>query len=145
MQTSPLPLIVAAILLVLTGCATTRTPITATKLEPDIRAKVQKGIIEPGFTPEMVFLALGKPSEPTESLVDATTAGTWVYRDFTTKERNLVKAGYRRRVVTDPNKKADRIVNEPIDAQTLAGLPPRSLHVMFRDGRVVEIQRGAEI
>jgi hypothetical protein len=138
-----LPLLAAVTLLLATGCAT-RTPTTATRLEPDIKAKVDKGLIEPGFTPEMVFLALGKPTEPAESLADATTNGTWVYRDFQRNERTLVKAGYRRRVVSDPNKKTDTIVNEAINPKVLSNLPARSLHVTFRDGRVIEIQRGAD-
>ena len=138
-----LPLLAAVSLLLIAGCAT-RTPTTATRLEPDIKAKVDKGLIEPGFTPEMVFLALGKPTEPAQSLADATTNGTWVYRDFQRHDRMLVKAGFRRRVVSDPNKKTDVIVNEAIDPQVLANLPARSLHVTFRDGRVVEIQRGAD-
>src|SRR5215204_1645345 len=103
-----LPLLAAAALLLATGCAT-RTPTTATKLEPTIKAKVDKGIIEPGFTPEMVFLALGKPTEPAESLADATKDGTWIYRDFRPTDRNLVKAGYRRKIVSDPSKKTDVI------------------------------------
>jgi hypothetical protein len=140
---SSLPLIAAAALLLATGCAS-RTPTTATKLEPDIKAKVDKGLIEPGFTPEMVFLALGKPTEPSESLADATNNGTWVYRDFRRNDRNLVKAGHRRKVVSDPNKKTDVIVNEAIDPKTLPNLPVHSLHVTFREGRVVEIQRGAD-
>jgi hypothetical protein len=138
-----LPLLAAAALLITTGCAT-RTPTTATRLEPEIKAKVDKGLIEPGFTPEMVFLALGKPTEPAQSLADATTNGTWVYRDFQRNDRTLVKAGFRRRVISDPKKKTDVIVNEAIDPQVLSNLPARSLHVTFRDGRVVEIQRGAE-
>jgi hypothetical protein len=139
-----LSLIAAAALLITTGCATNRAPTTATRLEPDIKAKVDKGVVEPGFTPEMVFLALGKPNEPAESLADATTNGTWVYRDIQRNDRLLVKAGYRRRVVSDPKKNTDVIVNEPIDPKALPNLPARSLHVTFRDGRVIEIQRGAD-
>lgn len=141
---SSLPLIVATALLFITGCTTPRSPTTATRLEPDIKTKVDQGIIEPGFTPEMVFLALGKPTEPAESLADATTNGTWVYRDFQRSDRTTLKPGFRRRVVSDPNKKTDVIVNEAIDPKALPNLPARSLHVTFRDGRVVEIQRSAD-
>lgn len=138
-------LVLAAVssLWVVAGCATAR-PTTATKLEPSIRAKVDRGIIEPGFTPEMVYLALGKPSEPAESLSDATTNGTWVYRDFQRNDRDFVRAGFRRRVVFDPSRKSDVVVTEPIDPKVLPSLQPRSLQVTFRDGRVVEIQRVAE-
>ena len=127
------------------GCTTARTPTTATSLEPKIRAQVEKGIVEPGFTPEMVFLALGKPTEPAQSIVDATTNGTWVYRDFQAKDRQLVKPGFRRHIVFDAAKKADVIVTEPLNRDAISKLQANSLYITFRDGRVVDIQRVAEI
>jgi hypothetical protein len=139
-----------ALTLGLGGCSTaarrsSQTPTTATKLEPEIRAKVDKGVIEPGFTPEMVYLALGKPSVPTEGLADATVNGTWVYRDFQRNDRDLVRPGFRRRVVYDSAKHADVIVTEPVDRKAFPDLEARSLNVVFRDGRVVDIQRVADI
>jgi hypothetical protein len=136
------PFLVVATLLLTAGCVTSK-PTSATSLEPKIKAKVEKGIIEPGFTPEMVYLALGKPSEPAQSLADATTNGTWVYHDFRGKEGDIVKAGFRRKVTFDQGKKADVITTERIDPQSLSTLGANSLHVTFRDGRVVEIQRVA--
>jgi hypothetical protein len=133
-----------AMLLLTTGCATPK-PTTSTSLEPEIRAKVDKGIVEPGFTPEMVYLALGKPSEPAQSLADATTNGTWVYHDFHPKNGGMVKAGFRRRVIHDQEKKSDVITTERIDPAALSGLRAHSLHVTFRDGRVTEIQRVADL
>jgi hypothetical protein len=126
-----LTLIVIAGMMLAAGCAT-RSPTTATKLEPKIQAQVEKGLIEPGFTPEMVYLALGKPTEPAQSLADATTG-------------DIVKPGFRRRVVSEPGKKSDVIKTEPIDPAVLPTLRANSLHVTFRDGRVVEIQRVAGI
>jgi hypothetical protein len=139
-----------AILVGLTGCNTAssrlrNTPTTATSLEPAIRAKIDKGIVEPGFTPEMVYLALGKPTVPSEGLADATTNGTWIYRDFHRNDRDFVRAGFRRRVVFDPVRRSDTIVTEPVDPKAFPNLEPHSLHVIFRDGRVVELQRVAEL
>jgi hypothetical protein len=137
-------LAVAATLLITTGCVTQK-PTTSTSLEPKIRAKVQKGVIEPGFTPEMVYVALGKPTEPPESLADATTNGTWVYHDFHRNEGDIVKPGFRRHAVFDAAKNSDVIKTEPIAPEVLRTLRAHSLHVTFRDGRVVEIQRVAGI
>ena len=139
-----LTLIVIAGMMLAGGCAT-RSPTTATKLEPKIQAQVEKGLIEPGFTPEMVYLALGKPTEPAQSLADATTNGTWVYHDFHRNTGDIVKPGFRRRVVSESGKKNDVIKTEPIDPAVLPTLRANSLHVTFRDGRVVEIQRVAGI
>jgi|SRR5687768_12599021 len=139
-----LALTFAASLLVVAGCATA-TPTTSTSMEPKIRAKVEKGVIEPGFTPEMVYMALGKPTEPAESLADATTNGTWVYHNFNGNGREIVKPGFRRHVVSDPAKKTDVIKTDPIEPAALQKLRAHSLHVTFRDGRVTEIQRVADI
>jgi hypothetical protein len=141
----PLALIAIATALLAAGCTTTRSPTTATSLEPKIHAQVQKGVIEPGFTPEMVFLALGKPSEPEESIVDATANGRWVYHNFKGTDRGLPKPGFRRRVVFDSAKQSDTITTERIDRKASPDLRANSLYVTFRDGRVVEIQRVAEI
>lgn len=134
-----LPTLLVALLLA--GCATSNKPTTATTLEPDIRKKVERGIVEPGFTPEMVYLALGKPSEPASALVDATRDGTWIYHDFKRDDRDFIRAGFRRRVVFDPVKRSDVIVTEPIDPRLFPNLREHSLHVTFREGRVVEIKR----
>jgi hypothetical protein len=136
-------LLAAASVVFAAGCATTRAPTTATKLEPNIRAQVEKGIIEPGFTPEMVFLALGKPNEPAESLVDATANGTWVYHNFSAVDRGILKPGFRRRIVYDSTKHSDVITTERIDGKAAPNLQANALYVTFRDGRVVEIQRVA--
>ena len=137
-------LVAATTIVIIAGCATPQ-PTTSTSLEPKIRAKVDKGIIEPGFTPEMVYLALGKPTEPNQSLADATTNGTWVYHEFHRTDAGLVKAGFRTRSVFDPTKNAEVIKTEKIDPKALPNLKPHSLQVTFREGRVVEIQRVAEI
>lgn len=139
-------ILVAGLLVVaVAGCNTARTPTTATKLEPKIRQQVGRGIVEPGFTPEMVYLALGRPSEPAQSLVDATTNGTWVYNDFHRNDRDFVQAGFRRRVVFDPGRKSDVVVTERLDPKSLANFRPHSVHITFRDGRVVEIDHVAEL
>jgi hypothetical protein len=140
----PLACFTAVLSLALTGCAT-RTPTTATTLEPKIQEKVKRGVVEPGFTPEMVYMALGKPSEPAENIVDATRDGTWVYQNFHRDDRDFIRAGFRRRVVFDPVKRSDTIVTEPVDPRLFPNLQPHSLHITFRDGRVVEIKRVAEL
>ena len=136
--------LLALLSLVLAGCAS-RTPTTATNLEPKIQEKVKRGVVEPGFTPEMVYLALGKPATPAENIADATRDGTWVYNNFQRDERDFIRAGFRRRVVFDPVKRADTIITEPVDPKLFPNLEPHSLHITFRDGRVVEIKRIAQL
>jgi hypothetical protein len=113
--------------------------------DPTTQKAIKRGVVEPGYTPEMVYLALGKPTVPAEGIVDATRDGTWIYRDFQGNERDFVKAGYRRRVVFDPSKRSDVVITEPLDTKAFPNLEPKSLHVTFRDGRVVDIRRVADM
>ncbi|MBI4622102.1 MAG: hypothetical protein HY736_02635 [Verrucomicrobia bacterium] len=128
------------------GCnnATTRlrqNPTVAAALPPEIRQKIERGIIEPGFTPEMVYLALGRPTVPANADVALTRDGTWIYRDFNRNDRDFIRAGFRRRVVFDPVRRGDVIITEPVDPRLFPHLLEHSLHVTFREGRVVDIQR----
>ncbi|MES2694454.1 MAG: hypothetical protein V4773_13345 [Verrucomicrobiota bacterium] len=136
-----LPLAAAALLLGVAGCNTAKPPTTATALDPEIRKKVEKGIVEPGFTPEMVYMALGKPSVPADGLADSTRDGTWIYNDFRGNDRDFIRSGFRRRVVFDPVRKSDVVVTEPVDARLFPHLRAHSLQITFRDGRVTEITR----
>ena len=145
MQRSLVLLTAAFVCAGIAGCNTAKAPTTATKLEPDIRKKIDRGIIEPGFTPEMVYLALGKPSEPASALSDSTRDGTWVYHDFNRNDRDFIRAGFRRRVVFDPVRRSDVVVTEPVDPRLFPNLREHSLHVTFRDGRVIEIKRTERI
>jgi hypothetical protein len=141
----------ALLTLALSGCNTASSrlreyPESAAQFDKATRDKIARGVVEPGFTPEMVYMALGKPSEPAEGLASQTKDGTWIYHEFHPRnERDFVRAGYRRRVVFDPVKRSDTVVNEPVDPRLFPSLRPRSVHVTFREGRVVEVQRVAEI
>jgi hypothetical protein len=134
--------------LALAGCnnASTRLrqrPAAAATLTPDARDKIERGVIEPGFTPEMVYLALGKPSSPAHASIEQTRDGTWEYRSFNRNERDFVRAGFRRRVVFDPVRKSDVIVTEPVDPRMFPSLQEHTLYVTFHDGRVTEVRRAA--
>lgn len=135
------PALLVATLGVLVGCNTAKTPTSAATLEPAIRKKVERGIVEPGFTPEMVYLALGKPSVPADGLADATRDGTWEYHRFATDKRDFVRSGFRQRVVFDPSRRSDVVITEPIDDNLFPHLREHTLVITFRDGRVSEIAR----
>src|SRR5258706_9120484 len=77
--------------------------------DPRTQAAIKRGVVEPGYTPEMVYLALGKPTIPADGIVDATRDGTWIYRNFGPPgtDRDFIRAGFRRRVVFDPSRRSD--------------------------------------
>jgi hypothetical protein len=104
--------------------------------------RVRSGKIEVGFTPQMVRWALGAP---TSTSGDPALNGTWTFRSFHRDYNDLVRAGYRRRIVFDPVRRGDVIITEPIDDRQSARLEPYSLRVIFSDNRVAAIERVPEI
>jgi hypothetical protein len=136
MKSSLLVALAGAALLALPGCTTSR-PLNSTKLDPATKAKIDQRRIEPGFTPEMVFLALGKPTSPADSLIDSATDGTWIYENFVPTDGGFIQPGFTRKLVFDAAKQRESVVTEKIEGGPDSG--PPALKVTYRNGRVVEI------
>src|SRR3954466_9152837 len=115
------------------GARLRQNPGAAAALTPETRDKIERGVVEPGFTPEMVYLALGKPSSPANLNLAQTREGTWEYRSFNRNDRDYVRAGFRRRVVFDPERRSDVIITEPVDPRMYPNLQEHTLVVTFRD------------
>ena len=70
--------------LVLAGCSTPDSRIAKNQsafaaYPADVQAKIRAGQVEPGFTPEMVQLALGEPLRKTTRQTEAGDAEVWIY------------------------------------------------------------------
>lgn len=70
--------------LVLAGCSTPDSRIAKSQsafagYPADVQAKIRAGQVEPGFTPEMVQLALGEPLRKTTRQTEAGDAEVWIY------------------------------------------------------------------
>ncbi len=79
--------LIALVLLTAAGCATTpqdrirrHADLFAT-FPPDIQAKVRQGRVEPGFTHDMVRLALGRPDRVITRVSPEGETVIWVYTD----------------------------------------------------------------
>lgn len=108
-------------------------------LEPATQAKIKQGVVEPGFTPDMVYMAMGRPAR-----IETDAAGNkvWTYvKQPVTANNETIQNGFRRRVVYDPVKRTDDVVVEPIDSKAFPNLVPHSLRLTFRDNKVVSVER----
>lgn len=81
-----MPVLLAAVLLLAAGCATpekrARANSEAVASWPlEVREKVLAGEVEPGFTEEMVLVALGKPDRRYSRITESGRSTIWVYRD----------------------------------------------------------------
>lgn len=141
---------IGAAFLGVAGCNTratrlAREPELFSSLDSATREKIARGEIDLGYTPELVRLALGEPSEQSASPDDGSGQTTWVYRTFHRDPKDIIAGGYRRRVVFDPVLRSETVIVEPIDDRLAAKLAPQSLRVTFRDGRVSLIERIPEL
>ena len=57
-----------------------KNPELFTKLTVEEQARVQSGKVEPGFTPDMVYLSQGEPSEKRNESRGGSAVEVWVYR-----------------------------------------------------------------
>ena len=89
---------VAAAVLI-SGCQSARDTRVQEKAEvlrmqsPDVQAKVREGLIEAGFTTELVYIALGRPDRTTNGGIDSGPTMTWTYRNFPVTGTNAAATG----------------------------------------------------
>lgn len=82
------PLFALAAVLLLAACASTpesrikKNPELFASFPADVQAKVQKGEVDIGFTPDMVELAKGKPSRTYSRRTAAGDTEVWAYSGY---------------------------------------------------------------
>ncbi len=130
--------------LTLGACATNeariqeRSAVFAT-LDPATQTAIRRGEVAPGFTPDMVYMALGRPwkSERSEAGEER-----WIYRHEPLAGPNeTLQAGFSRRMVYDPLKRGETLVVEPIDEKAFPHKVPSRTLLTFRDGKLVGMER----
>jgi hypothetical protein len=87
----------------------------------------------------MVYMALG---QPTRTEMDGAGRTVWLYRhEPVTAYNETVVAGYRRRIVYDPVKRANEVIVEPVDAKAFPQLVAYTQRLTFDHGRLVSSER----
>lgn len=126
----------------LAGCATPdyrikKHPEMFAAFPPEVQAKVRQGQVDLGFTPDMVFIALG---EPARKYTRRTTGGVnevWAYTQFyTTMERQYVQGNFR---VRDGNR-GYRTVYDSVWVDVEQRHEYERLRVEFENGAVKALE-----
>ncbi|PTX91610.1 hypothetical protein [Opitutus sp. ER46] len=103
------------------------------------QAAIRRGEVEPGYTPAMVTMALGRATETT---VDAAGHPVWFYdRPPLVGPNERVFGGFRQRVVYNPVKRGNEIITEPVDEKAFPHLVPYRLRLTFADDHLTSIER----
>lgn len=143
-----LPLILAALLLALTlgGCSTIDSRIREkqavfNRLSPSVQAKLRQGIVEVGYTPDMVYIALGAPDERHEKITDKGEQTLWIYKTYYEQYEGMVHVGYRRVVFYDPGTRTYHIYYEPVSEPVYSEHEEDNIRVTFVNGKVTVIEQ----
>jgi hypothetical protein len=144
------PLIFALLALAcLTGCNTfdrraqQKADVFAT-LSPETRERLKNKAIVVGDTPDMVFIALGKPDETQSTTTAAGEAITWIYNRYWQEYQGEAYAGVRPRTVTNPKTGAVSIFYEPVRQPVYASRQQPYLRIAFATGKVTSIERARD-
>lgn len=104
-------------------------------LDPAAQATIAHGDVGIGFTPDMVYMALGRPDAKRHRTSADGTAETWIYGTYYDRHDGAMYLGYRR--WGGWNRGFYRMYWEPVHHR----LPSEEIRVTFQNGKVVTIDQ----
>ena len=110
-------------------------------LDPQAQARLKQGMIDVGYTSDMVYIALGKPDEVREKTTDKGRETTWIFKNYWQEYQGSTVVGYHRHVYYDPAVKAYRIYYEPVRTEIYRQRSEERTRVLFVDGHVTAIEQ----
>ena len=114
---------------------------TFAALSPEEREKLKRGVIELGNTPDMVYIALGRPDEQHEKTTPQGVEKIWVYNEYHEDFAGTVRTGYRRVLLFDPVRKRYTVYYDPMFANVYREDTEERIRIKFRNGKVTEIEQ----
>lgn len=144
------PFLVPLLLLALTlaGCDTfnrrsQEKAATFETLSPEEREKLRRGVIEVGNTPDMVYIALGRPDETRETTTEAGRETIWTYNTYYQEYEGNIRTGYRRHLVYDPVRKRYFVYYQPTYTDVYSHHEEEHIRIVFRNDKVAVIEQPA--
>jgi len=110
-------------------------------LDTATQDKIKQGIIEIGYTEDMVYLALGKPDQKREAIHENGRTTTWIYNTYYDRYDGAGFAGYHRSLYFDPYLRAYRVYYRPVYADTYVTEKEERIRVVFRGGKTTVIEQ----
>jgi hypothetical protein len=103
--------------------------------------KIKQGIIDLGYTEDMVYLALGAPDQKRESISEKGKSTVWVYNTYYTRYDGSEFIGYNRRVYYDPFLKTYRVYYHPAYTDVYRDTKEERIRVVFKNGKAAVIEQ----
>jgi len=111
------------------------------KLDVATQDKIKQGIIDLGFTEDMVYLSLGAPDQKREAVSAAGQTVTWIYNTYYERYDGTHHMGYHRQVYFDPYLRSYRHYYRPAFVDTYVEAKEERIRIVFKDGKVTVIEQ----
>ncbi|MBX3750413.1 MAG: hypothetical protein KF897_10015 [Opitutaceae bacterium] len=131
-------------------------------LTPEQKKNIEEGAIEHGYTTDMVYMALGKPSKTREQTAPEGTVVMWTYNNYyptVTASAVTLNNPSRRRLnyqlsstfannqstgPSAPSLSSTKPAGPEAGIDNLPDIPAETLYVLFLDGKVFQIKLEGE-
>lgn len=135
--------------LALSGCNTVKSRIEEksalfNSLDPQTQARIRQGLVDIGYTEDMVYIAMGNPDERKEISTAQGHQSVWTYKTYWQEYEGSRVVGYHRYVYFDPRLKAYRVYLEPVRAELYRDREEERTRINFQDGHVASIETAKE-
>ena len=133
----------------LAGCSTVQSRIEEkaavfNALSPEQQARIQQGLVDVGYTQDMVYIAMGKADRVKERASEGGTETVWIYNSYYQEYEGSHFVGYRRSVYYDPRIKAYRVYYTPVHTDVYRDRVEEVARIVFKDGKVSAIEQVKE-
>ncbi len=146
MKHSIIALLLATTAFLLGACSTVDSRIKEKQsvfnsLAPVDQANIKQGIVAVDYTPDMVYMAMGKPDSVKTRATQKGEAVTWVYNQYYHEYMGRQFVGYRRDVYYDSHAKVWRVYYTPVSEAVYRDRVDEIARVVFRNGKVESIEQ----
>jgi hypothetical protein len=131
------------------GCQTVNDriqekPEVFANVDKAIQDKIKQGIIDLGYSEDLVYLALGAPDQKRESASANGRSVTWIYNTYYQRFDGAQFAGYNRRVYYDPYLRTYRVYYRPVYAEVYSDEKEERIRIVFKDGKASVIEQSKD-
>ncbi len=140
-----LPVLAAAGIFLSAGCASFESrseekSYVFNSLPPETQQRLKDGEIHIGDTQDMVYIALGDPTDKRESVSQDGRTSTWIYATYESHYEGEEFIGYRRIVTRRGVLGGYHVEYVPVSETIYHEHTDERFRVTFADGRVTEIE-----
>jgi hypothetical protein len=142
-------LALAAALILSAGCESVNSrikekPDVFAKLDPETQAKIKQGIVDLGFTEDMVYLALGAPDQKREAISTNGRTLTWIYNTYYERYEDDHFVRYHRNIYYDPYLRSYRLYYRHAFPDVVVTEKEERIRVVFKDGKAAIIEQAKD-